>query len=165
MFLGYENNLEIFGSNEDLCSFFEDSGGKLDLGCDIIDEEIGKGSYVCSFLSLEVLDGWLGEKAGSYLGLEFQLDYINRAKNIEGTIVYKNGKLYHHSVEMYDDMVLEMIDRIRKDDICRVMKELDDKSSLSYNMVKEFVDKSNGKHEVDEVIKNLRCQVVLEVEV
>mgnify|MGYP006293801295 CR=1 FL=1 len=131
----------------------------------MIEEERVKGSYLCSFWGCGVPEEWLGEKAKKYNKLEFQLDYINRGKEMEGTIVYKHGKLYHHSVEMYDDMVLEMIDKLKKKDMGRVMEELEDKNSLSYKVVKECVERSNGKYEVDEVIKNLRCQVVLESEI
>lgn len=112
MFLNCHNNLDIFGSWEDLKYFFinnstdkyilnfglEDKRNSedvymVDWDREIMNEKMEQITYV--FMTNEYPpEDWLENIAKEYKNLEFNLVYQNREKDISGEIVYKYGDLY-----------------------------------------------------------------------
>lgn len=113
MSLEYQNNLEIYGSWNQLKEFFIDNSTETDIlsldesvllewDKDILEEKSEVLYYV--FLSKNIKAGWLDKMAKKYKNLEFNLIYQNEEKEIYGEIVYKNGILYHMDDEIVEEL-------------------------------------------------------------
>ena len=95
---------------------------------------------------------WLKSVAEKYSDLEFNLVYKNSKKNLQGEIVYREGKLYNSTLENVDetiwfyigeDLTIELQDLtqklIKSSSLSNVLKEVNKENSKIYNKIKKFI--------------------------
>ena len=105
MGLNCHNNLDIYGSWEDLKIFFIENSSEnvvlnlneineiLDWDRDLICEPMQQICYVFMTKENPPME-WVKNLAEQYRNLEFNLIYQNREKDFSGEVVYKNGTLW-----------------------------------------------------------------------
>jgi len=118
MSLNCDNNLDIYGTWEDLklfyCNNFDEKNILklediliVDWEKELMEERMEMISYV--FMTKEDAPvEWLERMAGEYPKLDFNLVYQNREKDSYGEIIYKNGELYHNS-RIFDEICYQEV--------------------------------------------------------
>lgn len=118
MSLNCDNNLDIYGTWEDLklfyCNNFDEKNILklediliVDWEKELMEERMEMISYV--FMTKEDTPvEWLERMAGEYPKLDFNLVYQNRERDSYGEIIYKNGELYHNS-RIFDEIYYQEV--------------------------------------------------------
>jgi len=113
------NNLDIYGSWEELKKFFNDNYDEnkiinlnnyenieiLDWDKDLFEEKMEQIYYVF-MTSEEPPCEWISDISKEYPNLEFNLIYQNREREISGEYIYKKGVLYN-SFQYDDNEIIE----------------------------------------------------------